>query len=369
MLFDERPKESLRDFFNMRDSVEKFISGVESGRAVILVLGLRRTGKTSLVKSCLNELSYPYVVVDLKGFWGRPGSSLYEFYSVLEESINKYVSRWRRLVSYLKSVEGVSVFGLNIKLKTSGRYRFNFLSLLHCLDRIGSDYGRFILVFDEAQLFRNINGFDVVRYISYAYDNLRNLTIVLTGSEIGLLYDLLRMDDLSSPLYGRYLYEVYTRRFSRSESIEFLKRGFSEYGLSVSGTVIEEAVDLLDGVPGWLTLYGSMYVVERSRDVVYKVLERASRIVYRELEKFLASRETARKRYTIILRVLAEKPSSWSEIKKAIEYREGRKISDRSLYNLLQNLLKTCIIDKIDNKYRIIDPILKYTVKTLLKEG
>ena len=368
MLFDERPKESLKDFFDMRDSVEKFIYGVKSGRAVILVLGLRRTGKTSLVKSCLNELGYPYIMVDLKGFWGRMGCSLHDLYVVLEESINKYISKWKRVIDYFKSVEGVSVLGFNVRLKTRGRHRFNFISFLHSLDSIGRDYGRFILVFDEAQLLRSINGFDITRYISYAYDNLRYLTIVLTGSEIGLLYDVLRIDDPCSPLYGRYLYEVYTRRFSRRESIEFLKRGFSEYGFSVPDSVIEEAVELLDGVPGWLTLYGSMYVVERSRDVVYRVLEKASQIVYMELEKFLTGREIARKRYAIILKTLAEKPASWSEIKRAIEYREGRRISDRSLYNLLQNLIKTCMISKKDNKYYIVDPILRYTVKTLLKE-
>ena len=40
-----------------------------------------------------------------------------------------------------------------------------------------------MLVFDEAQLFHNINGLNIVQYVSYAYDNLRNLVVVMTGSE------------------------------------------------------------------------------------------------------------------------------------------------------------------------------------------
>ena len=365
MLFDERPKESLRDFYDMRESVEGFIKGVRSGRALILVLGMRRTGKTSLVRSCLNELGYPYVMVDLKGFWGSPGSSLHEFYTVLEESINRFIGRWRRLTSYLKLVEGVAIHGFSVRLKTGGRRRFNLTSFLHRLDDVGRDYGRAVLVFDEAQLFRNVNGLNIVQYVSYAYDNLRNLVVVLTGSEIGLLYDLLRIGDPGSPLYGRYVYEVRTRRFSRGESMEFLREGFREYGLEVPGPVIEEAVDLLDGVPGWLTLYGSMYVSLRSRDVVYRVLEKASRIVHEELEKFLATRGVARRRYVAALKLLAEKPASWSEIKRSIEYLEGRRVSDRSLYNILQNLVKTGMVEKKDGEYRITDPILKYSVKTM----
>lgn len=34
MLFDERPKESLKDFYDMRESVERFVKGVEGRQAV-----------------------------------------------------------------------------------------------------------------------------------------------------------------------------------------------------------------------------------------------------------------------------------------------------------------------------------------------
>ncbi len=333
------------------------------GRPLILVLGMRRTGKTGLVKSCLNELNYPHVVVDLKGFWGSPGSSLREFYAVLEESINQFLGKWRKLINYLKHVEGISIHGFSVKLRTEGRRRFSFISFLHRLNDVGRDFGRAVLVFDEAQLFHNINGLNIVQYVSYAYDNLRNLVVVMTGSEIGLLYDLLRVDDPDSPLYGRYVYEVRTKRFSRDESIEFLKKGFNEYGLRVPDPIIEEAVDLLDGIPGWLTLYGSTYVSSRSTDVIHRVLERASQIVRKELEKFLITRGIARKRYVTVLKLLAEQPASWSEIKRSVEYMERKRISDKSLYNILQNLTKTGMIEKKNGKYHIADPILKYTVK------
>lgn len=159
------------------------------------------------------------------------------------------------------------------------------------------------------------------------------------------------------------MYEVRTKRFSRDESIEFLKKGFNEYGLRVPDPIIEEAVDLLDGIPGWLTLYGSTYVSSRSTDVIHRVLERASQIVRKELEKFLITRGIARKRYVTVLKLLAEQPASWSEIKRSVEYMERKRISDKSLYNILQNLTKTGMIEKKNGKYHIADPILKYTVK------
>jgi len=65
MIFDPVPKESKGDFFNREEEIEKikFLSS-----PITLVLGFRRTGKSSVIRKALNELSLPYIYIDLRKF-------------------------------------------------------------------------------------------------------------------------------------------------------------------------------------------------------------------------------------------------------------------------------------------------------------
>jgi AAA+ ATPase superfamily predicted ATPase len=65
MIFDPVPKESRRYFFNKEEEIEKikFLSS-----PITLVLGFRRTGKSSVIRKALNELSLPYIYIDLRKF-------------------------------------------------------------------------------------------------------------------------------------------------------------------------------------------------------------------------------------------------------------------------------------------------------------
>lgn len=73
MLFDNRPKERIEDFYNFREELNKFIGYLKEGKPLILLLGLRRIGKTSLLKVGLNISGFPYAIVDLRGFEGKFG--------------------------------------------------------------------------------------------------------------------------------------------------------------------------------------------------------------------------------------------------------------------------------------------------------
>ena len=55
------------------------------------------------------------------------------------------------------------------------------------------------MVIDEAQYLRNSNyPFDSV--LAYAYDHL-NLKLIISGSEVGLLYRFLKFDDSEFPVW------------------------------------------------------------------------------------------------------------------------------------------------------------------------
>lgn len=40
---------------------------------------------------------------------------------------------------------------------------------------------------------------DFAKLIAYAYDHLANMVVILSGSQVGLLYDMLKVDDPAYP--------------------------------------------------------------------------------------------------------------------------------------------------------------------------
>jgi len=83
----------------------------------------------------------------------------------------------------------------------------------------------------------------------------------------------------SSPLYGRSPAKLYLQPFNREQATGFLRKGLQEYNVKLSENFIEEAVENLDGVPGWLTLYGNNIAVRKlhHKDALDETVSEASR--------------------------------------------------------------------------------------------
>jgi AAA+ ATPase superfamily predicted ATPase len=179
----------------------------------------------------------------------------------------------------------------------------------------------------------------------------------VTGSEVGVLFDFLGFDQPDSPLYGRHFIQVQMRNFSTSMAKEFLLSGFKQIKLEPSSEVLEYAVKRLDGVPGWLTLFG-VRCRDRNvclRELVDEVAFEAGKLAREEVLKIVA----LSRRYGVILNFLAKVgEASWSQVKSVIETREARSVTNHAVSTLLRNLVNMGIILKIDSKYAISDSLL-----------
>ena len=93
------------------------------------------------------------------------------------------------------------------------------------------------------------------------------------------------------------------------------------------------------------------------------MLQEASKIALAELERFLALRPLARKRYITLLKEIAllEK-ASWSKLYKLTQAEIG-KIPKPTFNQLLRKLLEANFITKENSKYKITDPVLQYALK------
>ena len=345
MLFDERPKERREDLYDRERELEEIKGNI--GRPLIILTGIRRIGKTSVLKVALNEVERPKIVLDMRGLPENYGRL--HLYSRLAEALSRSDNRILRV---LKRVRGISVLGVEVEITWKGRDMLALPDLFEALDEAGA-----IIAVDEAQNLRGPLSREFLEALAHAYDYCRNLTFILTGSEVGLLYDLLRIDDPSSPLYGRYYVEIRLERFSREDSIRFLERGFEEAGRNMPRQVIEEAVDLLDGIPGWLTFYGARCL--RGKCDPREVLELAVNVARRELENLLRSRPD---RYKYVLKAIAEGSSTWSEVKKYLEQAERKTISKSIMHRVLRNLEKMSII----REYSFLDPVYREAAKKLI---
>jgi len=79
-----------------------------------------------------------------------------------------------------------------------------------------------------------------------------------------------------------------------------------------------------------------------------------------ELENFLKGRVSSR--YRLVLKLLTEGVKEWSLLKRGLEKVEGRELSDRVLYEILQQLKAHSIIDEENN---FTDPVIRKASKSI----
>ena len=339
MLFDLRPKSSRRELFDRERELEVLDGAASRGDPLVLVLGIRRIGKTSLLKAFLENWSGIYV--DMRGV-----RCLADLYREIARGISSGLDKLRRL---LEGIRGISIAGVEVEIRWRGRDSISLLGLLQELDRKGE---RIVIVFDEVQVVRPPIATEIRNAIAYAYDHLRNVTVILSGSEIGLLRDFVGIDNPESPLFGRYALELRVERFPRDLSIEFLERGFRELGVSVSRDVIERAVELFDGIVGWLVFFGRAYV-DGVRDLG-RVMDLAVNLALEELDKL-------GKREKLVLKAIASGARSWSEVRRFVEEREGVSIPKSTLTRIIRKLERLSIVED----YRFLDPVYREAAKRL----
>ncbi|WP_232085480.1 hypothetical protein [Conexivisphaera calida] len=70
---------------------------------VTLVLGLRRTGKSSPIQIALNELGLPYIYLDMREFEGSPYLRYRDFLSKFEIEVDRLTKKFPGLTETQKS--------------------------------------------------------------------------------------------------------------------------------------------------------------------------------------------------------------------------------------------------------------------------
>ncbi len=350
MLFG-RIKKSKQEIFDRDYEFNQLIRALNDGVPLIVLTGIRRVGKTTLVKVLLNEVDLPGAYIDVRKLWGVHRTISPEV--LKKEIVRGLASRksYAPVMKLLKSLKGLRIAGVGVE------FREMEYDLIDLLDDIESSEERTILVFDEAQYLRYSN-YDYTALLASLNDGYENITVILTGSEVQILEEFLGFNDRHSPLYKREHEIIHLERFSRGESLLYLRRGFEELGMEVPERELESAVETLDGIVGWLREYGWMrYRGKDHTTAIGEVFQRAKRDIIDELSRYSP-------RYLRIVAAVAEGYRSWRAIKEYIERIEGREINKGTLYTEVKNLVRYGYLEKRGNEYRITDPVIEKALRS-----
>jgi len=358
MYFDPRPKTERSDLYDREEELDQF-SRALSYASMIVVTGIRRIGKTSFVNVALAGSDCPYATLDLRGLPYNPSHA--DIIRRLEAAFKRVDRRWfDDLAGALKHLKGVSILGNQLSFEW-GKAGLDLAELFAEIDSWAAKKQRkFLVAFDEIQVIRGDKW--MLRFLAHVVDSYHNILIVITGSEVGVLFDFLGFDQPSSPLYGRHFVQVQMKTFSTSMAEEFLNEGFRQINLEPDSEVVEYAVKRLDGVPGWLTLFGVKCREKNScsKELVDEVASEAGKLAREEVMKIVALSN----RYGIILNFLAKvEEASWSQIKAAIEMKESRALTNYTVSTLLNSLTKMSILSKTNGKYTVPDSLLIEGIK------
>lgn len=362
MLFQDRPVENIQDLYDREKELEALKRSMKE-RAITLVIGFRRTGKTSLIKVASSDSKLNIIYIDARKFETENYITYRNLMEEFAKGLNSLIPRHKRILDFLRNISSIKINELSIEFSW-GKERVSLASILEELNNWAEkENEKLVIIIDEIQELIKLKGFNLIPIIAYAYDNLRNISFVFAGSKVGMLYNFLKIEDATSPLYGRYMEKIEIKPLSYEQSIDFLTKGFREVNIKPNRKILEKAVEELDGIIGWLSYFGLMALSEGLNEKTLNiVLENASKIVINEFYNFIKSRNS--KRYLEILKA-TKNGATWSEIKRYLEIKTGEKIYDYELTRLLKNLADSAFIEKKNNLYKIPDPILRYAINKI----
>ena len=321
MYFNPQVKDNRKDFFNFEVIQEELKNAIQDKLTpLIAVYGLRRTGKTSLIKVVLHSMDRKYVWIDSRNI-----SSREDFHNKLSDEIDKF----KRFKIDKLTLKGV---GLSLNFMKKG------------LDYM--DKHKTILVIDEAQLLKRLH---LDTSVAYIYDNFPNIKIIISGSESGMLKNFLGKNNAKAPLYGRAVFELQTRRLDKEIGFTFLKEGAKQAKMDFTDGETLTAIKELDGIIGWLTKYGWYRLKYPPKESLRRTVEEGKALAKEEFVKFSIKAET---RYKKIMKSIKD-GARWEEIKSQTQ------ISDKQLYSMMNRLIDSGFVEKKEGLYIITDPLLE----------
>jgi AAA+ ATPase superfamily predicted ATPase len=361
MFFDLGPKDRKEEFFGRDDEISEMLRLIRLGNWIV-VLGPRMTGKTSIVKVTLTELRgkknkerYKTLYLNLRGI-----RSIRGLLESLAEVINSDQDILSRLKKFLTNVNSIHIGPDGLTLgRDASKPTITLLSLFSALDRSGKKY---VIALDEVQVLAQLSG-QLLALLANVFTSYNNIKFIFTGSQIGLIKALLEPANSNSPMYGRPPAEISLAPFQKETSKAFLIAGLKQCKIDpLSKDRLAEVTSKLDGIAGWLTMFGNFYGVRQLgyEASLERTIKEGGKIALSELENFLKGK--SKLNYLAVLKTVKSAGSlgsSWTEIKRGMETQlKNGEVNHKTITSTLDSLIEAEILTEEQGKYNLIDPLL-----------
>ncbi len=352
-LFSEDTIKPLDKIFD-RESEVALMRDLINTSACFSVSGLRRVGKTTLIRSVAASIRDVLPVYhNLWGFGGTVEDLLSELTDKILATLKKMVGFKGKLSEFVRSLE-LSVLFLRYKPKKDELPR-----LLDSVIERAVDYGYKVgILLDEFQSFYDPR---LLMRLSALRDIFGTKIFITFSGSVASLKRFIEADE-EAPFYGRLDEKILIEPFNIEQAKMFLRKGFEEKGVEISNEVIELAISNLGGFPGWLVKFGKKMCREKKYDittantVLRELFNEAKKTIYSEIARVLLDRKAPHKYLKILNYISIRGMAGPTDIVNAGIVRQKSLASEYLNFLTQYGLLK-----KIDRKYIIPDPLVLRT--------
>ncbi|USH00438.1 ATP-binding protein [Thermococcus argininiproducens] len=357
-MFETRPVTNEKNLYGKKhkEALKQLKKNVEE-KTFTAILGPRRVGKTSIIRVFLNKYRYRYIYYDLSPFMSKPGISYTELTPAMMNIETNELSYHAQL--------SLGLVRLDVKPENGVQFQNALINLLR---ELNGKYDNLLVIIDEAQVMPRIRGVNMLGLLQLISNTMDNITVIMTGSMPGLLEKILS-PSASQPMFARYVDRIHIPRWTREESMGYLKKGLHKAKVSCTRAEVEEAAEELSNVPGFLAYYGK----QRTRgmnhsEALVEASNYAINIWEQDLEAFLNIYST--RAYVTTLWALAQSKFGLTRKEIAGEVLHREKISDRSLSRILRNLVSSGMVEhsKERRKYIIAENPLAKAVQNIARK-
>lgn len=379
MLFEPRPKDVKADLFDREEKYAQLKNLLYNETPLILIKGLRRSGKTSLLRTYLNEEEPSYIWVDLRALTSKNIIKKSEVLTRFEISISEFIEKTggntQKLLDRLDRINGITAFGNGISFSDKDNANLiDLMSVFETLNKWVDEKLYFknyvVLAIDEAQKFSNTQDFDMAQLIATLYDNCKHILLILSGSEIGLLEKFINNVENSNTISGNALSGfskeiVELPCLTSSQSKEYLKLGFAQINLQFLeqenfNEVISKVSDSFGGVIGWLNNFGVKFKTksEISDSYIEEIYKDAIPVIRSEFESLTSIQENP-EHYALFMYTLSlQSTLKWHDLTKSLRSH----MSIQEIEAIRDNLLNYGFIKKIEgyDEYLVSDLLYRH---------
>jgi len=335
-------------------------------RQPLAIIGYRRVGKSSLLNIAKLKLENDFIiakfsaegVVSLESFAERLSKTL------ILEAVSKslrlrakvYINERinRALNMFLGSVKELKIKLDNIEFYIKMYNDFiekrikpsEFVEeVLDLPQRIGEDLNKqVVIMIDEFQQIRMLKQPfpNILRLMRNKFQSHNRVNYIISGSEVGIMEDMLNKRD--QPFYA-FFRILRLEPFNKEISINFLKSGLDTLGIKCDEHILERVYEITKGFPAWLNLAGIRLSENNCNIEAFLNDPTIKSMINADLDGLT-------KKELNVLKLIAKGNKKPSELGVS------------NIFRVLKALRKRGLIDKGEDGYFIIDPIIEYTLKS-----